>query len=116
MKRSSSPSAATISRLVEPTSVTTVSSPQAASASRASSTRPETGAAQKTSVGALAGLGDRGRGAVDGADADRPRHRLGVGVEADDVGAVDPALAARPIEPPIRPTPRTAILIARAAP
>jgi len=37
-----------MSRLVEPTSVTTVSGPQASSAAVASSARPATGAAQKT--------------------------------------------------------------------
>ncbi len=48
MKRSSSPSAATSSPLVEPTSVTAVSGPAATSASRACWGSVATGAQQKT--------------------------------------------------------------------
>ncbi len=85
----SSPSAVTMPRLVEPTSVTTTSSPLAASASRASSTKRGDRGRADDHLGALAGLGHRCRRAVERADADRPLHRLGVRVEADDDGAVD---------------------------
>ena len=116
MKRWSSPSAVTMPRLVEPTSVTTTSSPLAASASRASSTKRETGAAQTTtSAPSHASATD----AAARLSAPTPTARATVSGSGSKPTTMAPSmrdLAARPIEPPIRPTPRIAILIARAAP
>src|SRR4051795_3434064 len=110
MKRSSSPTASTSSPLVEPTSVTTVSGPEAASASRACCGSAATGPAQKTTS------------APSQASATEPAPRLiapSSTARASRSGlrplpttsASSRRRAASPIEPPIRPPRRTAIFM-----
>ena len=109
-KRSSAAAAAS-SRLVEPTSLTTQSAAAAASASA-------TVAAQRRRRGRdehRLGAGDRLREVARRLDRSRParapaRGRAGRG-RSRDTSASARARAARPIEPPISPTPRTAIRI-----
>src|SRR5215210_5072538 len=110
MKRSSSPAAATISRLVEPTSVTTHSDPAAASASATSTGRAPTGAAQKTtSAPAQAWATESAIESM--APASTAPSRLSRRASKPATSASRRRRAASPIEPPIRPTPRTATLI-----
>src|SRR6187549_363713 len=112
MKRSSSPRAATSWRLVEPASVTTVSGPLAASASRTRSGRTETGEAQKTTSASA-----QASSTVAAVRSTPPRSAARSSVAARGPQPITSApsfsRAARPIEPPIGPTPSTAALICR---
>src|SRR4051812_45034432 len=111
MNRLSAPRAAITSRLTEPTSVTAHSS---SAASSASATRPGsaiTGAAQKT-ICAPSTASERVGGAESIAFSSRARStRLRSGSNPV-TSASSLARAASPIDPPIRPTPRTAIFMA----
>src|SRR4051794_30480984 len=110
MKRSSPPSASTSSPLVEPTSVTTVSGPEAASASRACARSAATGPAQKTrSAPAQASATEGAARSIAPISAARAR-RSGLRPQPT-TSACRRRRAASPIEPPIRPTPRTATFI-----
>ena len=75
--------------MVEPTSVTSVSGPDASSAARTSSGSTPTGAQAKQSSRSLDGLVDRGRGAIDGATLDRGAQPLGVAAESHDLRVLD---------------------------
>src|SRR3954453_11846904 len=110
MNRSSPPSASTSSPLVEPTSVTTVSGPEAASASRACSGSAATGPAQNTrsapSQASATEPAPRSIAPSSTARASRSGRR-----PQPTTSASSRRRAASPIEPPIRPTPRTAIFM-----
>ena len=101
----------TRSCFVEPTSVTSVSSPDASSAARTSSGSAPTGAQTKHSSAPSTASSSEPAARSDGAALERDPQPLGVAAEAHDLRALDVLRAARPIEPPISPTPRTAIRI-----
>src|SRR5215216_2647835 len=99
----------TRSCLVEPTSVTTVSGPDASSAARTSSGRAPTGAqAKHRSAASSASSTDAAVRSI--APAWRASHSRS-GSRPNPTTSASPTCsrAARPIEPPIRPTPRTAM-------
>src|SRR5438034_3041744 len=106
--RAASP--ATSSRLVEPTSVIAVSAPAAPTAAATRSGRARTGAAQKASSAPSSA-----RATESAARSSAPRSsacaRLARSGSKPMTSASSRLLAASPIEPPIRPTPRTASLI-----
>ena len=86
-KRSSSPNAATMSRLVEPTSVTAVSGPQASSAAATSSGSRPTGAAQKTTSAPSQAAAIESVDGVGGARGERRLPRGRIRVEPGHLGA-----------------------------
>ena len=100
-------------RLVEPASVTTVSAPLAASASRASSGSAATGAAQKTSsASAQASATEPATRST--APSSSARSTVELLCPQPATSHPSRCFAASPIEPPIRPTPSTATFIRRA--
>src|SRR5829696_146928 len=110
MKRLSDPSAAITSRFTEPTSVIAQSSPAAARASAATPGRAVTGAAQKTtSAPTTASAAFPAGSSIASSCAARSSSSRSGSKPATSA----PSLwrAASPTEPPIRPTPRTAIRI-----
>src|SRR3954453_8938930 len=110
MKRSSPPTAATSSPLVEPTSVTTVSGPEAASASRTCCGSAATGPAQKTTSAPMqASATDPAPRSIAPSSTARA-NRSGLRPQPTPSPS-SRRRAASPIEPPIRPTPRTAIFM-----
>ena len=110
MKRGSPPRAAMASRLTDPTSVTAESLPAASSASAASRGRAPTGAAQKTTSAPSTASATE-------APAELTAPSCSARASSSPSGS-NPATsassllrAASPIEPPISPTPRTAMRI-----
>ena len=101
MKRSSSTASTTV-RLVEPTSVTTQSSPAAASAARDRRRERADGRGDERRLGAVERRRDVRRGTVDGADLERGVERAGRRVEADDLGA-QPLARGEPDRPADQP-------------
>ena len=87
MKRSSAPSAATISRLVEPTSVTTVSGPEQSRAARGQLGEGRHRGRAEDQIGALAGFRHRDGGTVDHRGVDGAIQGRAVGVIANHRGA-----------------------------
>src|SRR4051794_5098830 len=107
MKRSSAPTAAS-ARLVEPTSVTTQSGPAPARASPTASGSTPTGAASKTTSAPATAAATSG---ATSSIAPQPRASSPTSGSGSNPATLAPARrrAARPIEPPISPTPRTLI-------
>src|SRR3989440_7868683 len=110
MKRLSKPSAAITSLLTEPTSVTAQSWPAASRASAPSPGSAVTGAAQKMSSASSTASAtvSWAESTASSSAARRSRSRSG---SKPLTSAPSLARAASPIDPPIRPTPRTAIRI-----
>src|SRR6266545_728755 len=97
-------------RFVDPTSVTTASGPHSASASATSAGSDRTGAAQKT-ISASAAASRTDPATRSKAPSSRPRWAFAGSASKPATSPSSRRFAASPIEPPIRPTPRTAIRI-----
>ena len=106
MKRSSTAAASV--RLVEPTSVTTVSGGAASSASRDQRGQGADGGAGEDRVGARDRARLEPRGTVDRTALDRGGERASASGRSRRPRRRTRSRAASPIDPPIRPTPRTA--------
>src|SRR5207302_7875365 len=112
MKRASDP-ASTTTRLVDPTSVTTVSGPACSSAARTVSARAPTGVATKTtSAPSTAPRTSRARSWIAPSSSALEAACSSGSYPATSAPARRPA--ASPIDPPISPRPRTATLKASA--